>query len=184
MATRETKFTRLFQALCLLAAMSVAAPAQQKEPPTLQELKARRFVVQMLDGKRVAMADLLGQGKPVVIDLWATWCGPCRLEIPHLNELYSQYRDRGLIMIGLTMENPSTSKQAVKDFAVDYSMNYLVGFAPSGFYQFFNPQAQTLRIPQTYVYGADGRLIRLLIGYNQKLGKELLEKAIAEAMSR
>ncbi|HEV2668940.1 MAG TPA: TlpA disulfide reductase family protein [Blastocatellia bacterium] len=52
--------------------------------PSLDGLRAKNFKVKTLDGKRVDLNTLLGQGKPVILNIWTTWCGPCRKEMPHL----------------------------------------------------------------------------------------------------
>jgi thiol-disulfide isomerase/thioredoxin len=137
----------------------------------------------MLDGKIFPLNKLLGEGKPVVIDLWATWCGPCRQEIPHLLELSKQYRKAGLIMVGLTVEDPETDRAEVKKFVKELAMTYPVAFAPKGLYLLINGGSTSYRIPQTLVFGADGRIIKRLIGYNEKIGKEILMKAVEQAVA-
>src|SRR5215467_10994528 len=74
---------------------------QQFTPPTLDQLKAKNFTVTTLDGERVSLNSLLGEGKPVLLDFWATWCGPCRMEIPHLKALNKKYGKDGLVVIGM-----------------------------------------------------------------------------------
>jgi thiol-disulfide isomerase/thioredoxin len=157
---------------------------QQRQPQrTLDQLRAERFVVHNLQGKKMELNKLLGGGNPVIIDFWATWCGPCRQEIPHLVELAKQYRRNGLIVIGLTVEDPVADRNAVKSFAGRFKMNYPVAFAPEELYLFFDVGAQNLRIPQTIVFGPDGIVIKRIIGYNERLGKEILTQAVEQAVS-
>ncbi len=171
---------------CLSLILIFAAPevfAQQNQNPTLDQLRSRKFVVQTLDGKRLELARLIGMGKPVILDFWATWCGPCRQEIPHLLEIYSQNRQSGLVMVGLTVEDPLKDKLVVRNFVREFKMAYPVAFAPIELYAFFSGDASNLRIPQTVVFDSDGKMVRRLVGYNPRIGKEILDKAVAEAVS-
>lgn len=153
----------------------------QRTPPTLAEFKAEKIMVETVAGKRVELSKLLGQGKAVVLDFWATWCGPCRQEIPHLVALARQH-GKEIIFLGLNLEDPAEKRAAVKSFIKEYAMNYQVVFAPAETYQFFNPGADGYRIPQTIVFGPDGKLIKRLVGYNPGIGKEILDKAVQQAL--
>jgi thiol-disulfide isomerase/thioredoxin len=168
--------------ILFLTALSVPALAQLPAQPSLEQIKAENFIVQTLAGKKVALNKLIGEGKPVVLDIWATWCGPCRQEIPHLVELAEKYRQDGLIVIGLTTEDPAVHRERVKDFAKQYGMTYIVGFASEALYLSFNNGSPSMRIPQTFIFGADGKLIKRLIGYNERIGTEALMKAVEEAV--
>ena len=65
-------------------------------------------------------------GKPLVVNLWATWCGPCRLEMPQLVALYQQYKDKGLTIIGISIDDsPAEIRAFAKEYSVDYPL--LVG---------------------------------------------------------
>jgi peroxiredoxin len=79
-----------------LAACSGAQPAARLGSP------APDFTLPTADGGTVRLADL--KGKPVLINFWATWCQPCREEMPAMQELYEQYRDRGLVILAIDME--------------------------------------------------------------------------------
>lgn len=171
--------------IMVLVIQWLTVSAQQPPPvPTLDQIKAEKLVVQLLNGKKSELGKLLGEGKPVVLDFWATWCGPCRQEIPHLVELAEQHKKDGLIVLGLTVEDPQTQRQRVKSFAKEFGMNYQVAFAPEQLYRLFNGGSSAIRIPQTFVFGADGKLVKRLIGYNNQLGRQMLTSAVAEAVSR
>ena len=149
--------------------------------PTLDQLKAKNFTVKTLDGESVSLNTLLGEGKPVLIDFWATWCGPCRMVIPHLGELHRKYGKDGLVVIGMNLENPAEDQQAVKSFVKRFRMDYQNVFAPHSIYQFFSGMAAA-RIPYTLVFGSDGRLIWRLVGYSPQMSSAL-NGAVAKAMA-
>jgi cytochrome c biogenesis protein CcmG, thiol:disulfide interchange protein DsbE len=156
-------------------------PARPSPGPTLDQLKAKDFTVKTLDGESVSLNTLLGEGKPVLFDFWATWCGPCRMVIPHLGELHRRYGKDGLIIIGMNLENPAEDQQSVKSFVKRYRMDYQNVFAPHAIYQFFSGMAAA-RIPYTLVFGADGKLIWRLVGYSPQMSSAL-NGAVAKAMA-
>ena len=107
-------------------------PPQQPNAPTLQALSDTLLntEIQPLDGKPFRLADF--KGKVIVLDLWATWCGPCRYEVPHLVELTNEFGKKGVEVIGLTLENPETDEEKVRDFAEQFKINYnSAGRAPT-----------------------------------------------------
>jgi thiol-disulfide isomerase/thioredoxin len=149
--------------------------------PTLDQLKAKNFTVKTLDGESVDLNTLLGEGKPVLIDFWATWCGPCRMVIPHLGELHRKYGKDGLVVIGLNLEDPRAERQAVRNFVKRYRMDYQNVFAQHAVYQFFSGMA-VARIPYTLLFGPDGKLSWRLVGYSPAMSGSL-NSAVAKAMA-
>ncbi|MDQ5845529.1 MAG: TlpA family protein disulfide reductase [Acidobacteriota bacterium] len=120
-------------------------------------------------------------GKVLVVNLWATWCGPCRLEIPELVKLYTEFRGQGLEVVGLSTENPEASAEGVKRFVQDYDINYRVGWANADV-------ALTLMqgrdaIPQSFVIGRDGRVVKRFVGFSQTSTPLLMKEAIQEALN-
>ena len=67
--------------------------------------RIRDFVAETLDGASVRLADVRADSKYVLVEFWASWCGPCRVEIPHMKEAYGRYRDRGFEIVSFTIDN-------------------------------------------------------------------------------
>ncbi len=83
------------------------------------------FELKDTDEKTVTLADF--QGKVTIVDVWGTWCGPCRLEIPHFVSLYKAFHPRGLEIVGINCNEEGTRdeiKKTIKDFAAKYKMEY------------------------------------------------------------
>ena len=108
-------------------------------------------------GRSLRFADF--KGKVRVIDVWATWCGPCRMTIPELNALYERHRARGLVVIGVSVDDQPA---AVLDFQREVPVRY-----PS---VMFNPAlalviGQPSSIPTTFVVDRDGEVRKTFVGY-------------------
>lgn len=132
-----------------------------------------------LDGKSRRLADY--SGKVVVVDIWATWCGPCRVEIPHLVELAKEFKGRGLEVIGLTTEDPAKDIEKVRAFARQFKINYPIAWANGEFA--IGLMKGSSAIPQTYVIGRDGRVHKYFVGFNPQTSPSQLRAAVEEAVA-
>lgn len=138
------------------------APAPPPAPPAELAATVMQAGFKTLDGKTKRLSDY--SGKVLVVDLWATWCGPCRLEIPHLVELAKDYKSKGVEIVGLTSEDPETQGEQVKNFSNQFKINYSVGFADQ---QMVAGLANGRNgIPQTIIIGRDGKVRRHFIGFS------------------
>lgn len=129
------------------------------------------------DGRRVRLEDLRGQ--VVVLDFWATYCPPCREEIPHLVRLQKQYGPKGFKVIGLNVGGEE-DRPKIPEFVKLYGIQY----------QLADPDDETVRlflgaddsIPQTFVLDRRGRLVRHFVGYDSEVASEL-EQAVNDALA-
>jgi thiol-disulfide isomerase/thioredoxin len=126
----------------------------------------------LIDGTRKKFADY--HGKVLVLDFYATWCEPCRKSIPHLMTLQNDYGEKGLQIIGLNVGGPD-DRIKVADFARELDIQYPLGFPDKALTDLFLSDDQT--IPQTFVFGREGQLVRRFVGYQESTGIEL-EKVI------
>ena len=153
------------------------APAVKVEPAQVVPDEIFKRELKDLDGAGFSLAEF--RGRVFVINFWATWCGPCRLEIPELNKAREEYAARGVEFVGLTTENPQDDAERVREFAREFKMDYKLGWAD-------RETALALMngtpIPQTLVVAADGRVVIRFRGYSDKIVPRLLRDGIDKAL--
>ncbi|HEY0173175.1 MAG TPA: TlpA disulfide reductase family protein [Pyrinomonadaceae bacterium] len=130
-----------------------------------------------LDGRRVSLEDLRGQ--VVVLDFWATYCPPCREEIPHLVRLQKQFGAQGFKVIGLNVGGPD-DRPKVPEFVKLYGIQYELAEPDPDTTRLF--LADDSAIPQTFVLDRRGRLVRHFVGYDAEVASEL-ERAVSDALA-
>ena len=97
------------------------------------------------------------RGKVVILNFWATWCGPCRLEIPDFNELYSKQKDNGLEILGISI---SDNKKALKNFSKSYRVDYPLLFdSPRNMDKITRSYGGVYAVPTSYIIGRKGNVI-------------------------
>ena len=128
-------------------------------------------------GASFKLADFFG--KVAVINLWATWCGPCRREIPELVKLNKEFHSRGVEMIGLSTEDPNASAEKVRKFIQDFQIDYRIGWAPV---EVGAPLMQGHQsIPQIFVISRDIRILKHFVGFSPSYASQL-RQVIEEAL--
>ncbi|HXQ80067.1 MAG TPA: TlpA disulfide reductase family protein [Opitutaceae bacterium] len=139
-------------ALCLAAAPGAPLRAEPVTP-----VPAPAWTLKDLDGKAVTSDQF--KGKVVVVDFWATWCAPCRREIPGYVDLQKKYASEGLVFVGISVDEDGP--EVVRKFVKDHAINYTIVMADEAVVNAFAPIDG---YPTTYIIDRDG-LIR-----DKKLG--------------
>lgn len=122
------------------------------------------------EGKVTKLSDYVGKGKYVLVDFWASWCGPCRAEIPNLINVYNKYKGEKFEVLGVaTWDEPADTKKAIKELKIPYPQMLNAQRAGSDAYGISG-------IPQIILFGPDGKIVK------RNLRGEALEKAVAEAL--
>ena len=130
--------------------------------------KAPAFTVRSLKGHRVQLAD--HKGKVVILNLWATWCGPCRVEMPGMENLYRRYRSQGLEILAVSLDKGSTEK--VQKFADEYQLSFPILLDTDGQVE---SRYHTLTIPTTFVIDKRGMVIAEVDGAKHWESEETFE---------
>jgi thiol-disulfide isomerase/thioredoxin len=131
------------------------------------------FTLESLDGKTMKLSDL--RGKAVVLNFWATWCGPCKIETPWLVEMQQQYGNQGLQVVGVAMDD--SGKDEIAKFAKDMGVNYpiLLGKEAVG-----DEYGGVPALPESFFIGRDGKIVDRIIGLK---GKADIEDSIKKALN-
>jgi thiol-disulfide isomerase/thioredoxin len=134
--------------------------------------------LQSLDKGSFSLGDFAG--KVVVVNLWASWCGPCRNEVPEYEKIRKEYAGREVEFIGLTTEDPRTASARVNQFVRDFKFGFRIGWAD-------RETARTLMngrnaIPQTLVIAPDGHIISHWTGYSRGQGGDRLRQTLKSAL--
>ncbi len=153
---------RLILGLAVLSSVALAQGSLVNSP-------APALTFQDLAGHDVKLADL--KGKVVVVDFWATWCGPCRTEIPGYIEMQKKYGDQGLVIIGVSLDQKGPKH--VKKFVEENGMNYTVVMGDDKAIDAFGGFDV---IPTTFLIGRDGKILHQKNGAMEHAEYEALVK--------
>jgi cytochrome c biogenesis protein CcmG/thiol:disulfide interchange protein DsbE len=166
----------------LFHSCSTRAVQAQSVKPDKDRKPAPEFTLKDADGKTVHLADY--KGKVVLLDFFATWCGPCKIEIPWFMEMERKNRDRGFSVLGVAMDDEGW--EVVKPFLADLGVNYRVVIgndATAGMYGGVDA------LPTTFLIDKEGRIAAVHVGLASKKDfedgiEQLLQTAPAVTSTR
>jgi peroxiredoxin len=147
------------------AALTSADPAGRVAPD---------FELKSIDGKSYKLADL--RGKAVLLNFWATWCPPCKIEIPWFIELQKQYANQGLVVVGVAMDDDTNKQKVVSEFASQMKIDYPILLGTD---QVADQYGGVDALPTTFFIGRDGKIVRRVMGL---AGHSEFEEAIQAAL--
>ncbi|MBI1925040.1 tetratricopeptide repeat protein [Candidatus Poribacteria bacterium] len=160
---RFIKRTLTLLALCLIAGVILLFfnRTRVQSATATEYVAAPDFVLPDLEGKTVRLSDF--QGKIRIVDFWATWCPPCRAELPHFKELYSAYRNKGFEIIGVALDQQGAS--VVKPFVKENGIAYPILVGDPTVVAFYGGIPS---IPTTFVLDQQGNIYKKYMGYIPK----------------
>lgn len=139
--------------------VSTQLPVQEVKP-------APRYSALTLEGKPVSLEEF--EGKPVLLNVWATWCIPCREEMPALESLHSKFADQGLQVIGVSVDGPGTSER-ISSFIDKMGITYTILHDPD---DKFSRAFRTIGVPESFLISANGSIVHTWKGPFDAMAQE------------
>ena len=139
--------------------------------------------VQTLDGGSLKLSDY--SDKVLVVNIWATWCGPCRMEMPELIKMSNEYKSKGLVVLGLaTTYNERNDPEHVKEYVKMQNVPYKIIWDDG---TLAGPLVESVRgrssIPQSFVITRDGKIVKHFTGFDPYRTPQLMRLAIEDALN-
>jgi len=127
-----------------------------------------------MPGPRGEVALSKSQGQVVLVNFWASWCGPCRKELPELESLYQQHKDKGFTIIGVNIDK---ERKNADQFIAKFRLSYPIGYDPeSKIISAYKGKA----MPTSYLLGRDGKVKKIFLGYTKKKFPKMRDDILAE----
>ena len=143
----------------------------------------REAKLQTLDGESLKLSDYTN--KVLIVNIWATWCGPCRQEMPELVKISNEYKARGVVVLGLaTTYNEQNDANHVRDYIKQQNVPYKIIWDDG---TLAGPLVQAVQgravIPQSFVIARDGRIFKHFQGFSAYSTPQLMRQAVEEALN-
>lgn len=140
------------------------------ETPEAEAVDYFRLDIPLIGGGELTADDL--RGEILVVDVWGTWCGPCRRVIPHLIQIQNDFSSRGVRVIGISAEPEESEEVATRKvlrYAAEMGINYSLGIFDPGLYDWIRTlmrfEGDAFTVPSTFVVDRDGAVIARYPGY-------------------
>lgn len=174
----NSKIPFIIGAVVVVAASLYFGTRDVSDPPSFglnsgQHLPVPQVTLTDLNGQKLDLAGY--KGDVVLVDFWATWCDPCRAEIPHFVQLQDKYRNQGFRVLGISMDD---GPKPVREFYHNYQMNYPVAMGNAKLAERFGG---VLGLPVSFLIGRDGRIYARHVG---ETDASVFESEIKQLLAR
>jgi peroxiredoxin len=139
--------------------------------PAFSAEKAADFTLPDINGKKVNLSEF--RGKVVLLNFWATWCGPCRAEMPSLNNLYNEFKDKGFVVLAVSVD---ASEKPVKSFEKELKLSFPVLMDKNKAVSF--DEYGVLGLPTTFLIDKNGVMIEKIMGEREWDSPQMKEKIL------
>ena len=136
--------------------------------------------IKTVGGETVKLADY--KGKVLIVNFWATWCGPCREEMPHLVKLRQEFKDQGFEVVGVTHVGQDPDFEEVKAFAKGFKIPYPIGYAEANLILGIQGGDVRNSIPQSFIISRDGQVIKRMVGFGGDF-PNIMRSVVTEALN-
>lgn len=179
--TRRMQWLLVGVTVAVLGAGAAAATYAMRDElfPVTVGSRAPAFDAHTLDATRQARSIEHYAGDVVLLNIWATWCGPCRIEMPEIQALHSDFGPRGLRVVAVSVDQDEAA-EAIRGFVRDYGLTFEVLHDPTGDIQ---RRYQTTGVPETFVIGRDGVIRKKVLGathWNSEANRALVRSLLEE----
>ena len=150
---------------CLCVGWIFLLPCCAKEGKAPSSTSGPDFTLKTLDGQEVTLSKL--RGKVILLDFWATWCGPCRESIPHLVHLQKTYQEKGFEVIGMNMDKGDA--ETVRHFVKSMDIPYTIALTPDEVSRNYGVTA----LPTTILIDKEGKIRQKFLGFTSEISKQI-----------
>lgn len=170
---KNRKITILFSLLALLSSSFVSgASAQTKTAPKAKDKPLPDLILNTIDGQKWSLYE--NRGRVVLLNFWATWCAPCRAEVPYLVRLSSKYKASGLEVVGITIDSENTVQ--INNFIEEFKVDYPILLTVPG-----SVLSQQKAVPMSLLVDEKGVLAKKYVG---AIKESVFEKDIQDLLSK
>jgi len=148
--------------LCVALALFLSYCAKKPK----ESISAPDFTLKTIEGQEITLSGL--RGKVVLLDFWATWCGPCKESIPHLTQLYKNYQDKGFELIGMSLDK-SGEVEMVRRFVKSMDIPYPIIMTPEDVARNY----KITGLPTTVLIDKEGKVREKIVGFNSTIGQQI-----------
>lgn len=165
--------SRYITLLTVLMALIFSGCSKDNEKSEVNAIEAPDFTLKAMTGEDITLSQY--RGKIVLLDFWATWCGPCMQSIPELVRIQEKYKDKGLVVLGVSMDTLSQADDGqIQKFMRTFGINYPVmrdNGKVSSIYYGDSPAA----IPTMHIINPEGKIIESIYGFSPGVVPEIVE---------